>query len=98
MLVHFAIPYLDSLETDSGSDGGHPTGIPRAYRKVLNMIRQAADERVFYNMRSLRYEKLKPPRQHQFSIRLNDQWRIILEYRGKGASKVVVVVGIEDYH
>ena len=49
-------------------------------------------------MRSLRFEKLQPPRSHQFSMRLNDQWRLILEFEGKGASKVTVIVAIEDYH
>lgn len=31
-------------------------------------------------------------------MRLNDQWRLILEMEGKGKNKVLVVVGIEDYH
>ncbi len=89
---------LGRLETDTSGDGGYPTGIPRAYRKVLNFIKQAIDERAFRAMRSLRFEKLKPPRSHQFSMRLNDQWRLILEFEGKGASKVIVIVAIEDYH
>ena len=98
MKVQFRNADLEPLETDSSRDGGYPAGIPRAYRKVMNAIRQATDERVFYSMRSLRYEKLNSPRDHQYSLRLNDQWRLILEYEGKAASKVVVVVGIEDYH
>jgi proteic killer suppression protein len=99
MKVRFDDDALESLETDSSKDGGYPTGIPRAYRKVMNLIRNAPDERVFYAMAgSLRYEKLKPPYDHQHSMRLNDQWRLVLEYEGKGASRVVVVVGIRDYH
>jgi len=31
-------------------------------------------------------------------MRLNDQFRLILEFEGSGAGKTVVVVGIEDYH
>jgi plasmid maintenance system killer protein len=31
-------------------------------------------------------------------MRLNDQWRLILEFEGEGTTKVVVVCGIEDYH
>ena len=56
MKVRFRNADLEQLETDSSKDGGYPTGIPRAYRKVMNAIRQAPDERVFYNMRSLRFE------------------------------------------
>jgi proteic killer suppression protein len=98
MRVRFSDAGLESLETDSSKDGGYPAGIPRAYRKLMNAIRQAPDERVFRNMVSLHYKKLKPPRDHQYSMRLNDQWRLILEFDGKGESKVVVVVSIEDYH
>ena len=47
---------------------------------------------------SLGFEKLKGARAHQRSIRLNDQWRLILEIEGKGDSKAIVIVSIEDYH
>jgi proteic killer suppression protein len=64
----------------------------------MQMIRAALDERDFYAMKSLRFEKLKGARQKQHSMRLNDQWRLILEFEGEGATKVVVVCEIEDYH
>ena len=98
MKVRFANRRLGTLETDTSGDGDYPAGIPRAYRKVLNFIRQAIDERAFFAMRSLRFEKLRPPRSHQFSMRLNDQWRLILEFEGKRTSKIAVLVAIEDYH
>jgi len=31
-------------------------------------------------------------------MRLNDQWRLILEFKGDGPHKVVMVICIEDYH
>ncbi len=31
-------------------------------------------------------------------MRLNDQWRLILEMEGKGNEKILVIVAIEDYH
>jgi plasmid maintenance system killer protein len=31
-------------------------------------------------------------------MRLNDQWRLIIEIHGKGADKKLLVVAIEDYH
>jgi plasmid maintenance system killer protein len=31
-------------------------------------------------------------------MRLNDKYRLILEYEGKGPDKTVVIVEIEDYH
>lgn len=61
-------------------------------------IRAATDERDFYAMKSLHFEKLKGKRSRQYSMRLNDQWRLILEMEGKGNDKVLVIVAIEDYH
>jgi proteic killer suppression protein len=70
----------------------------KAFRKRMQTIRAARDERDFYALQSLRFEKLKGARSHQHSMRLNDQWRLILEFEGKGEKKTLVVVGIEDYH
>lgn len=64
----------------------------------MQQIRSAVDERDFYQQKSLHFEKLKGGRSHQHSVRLNDQWRLILEFDGDGSSKTVVIVAIEDYH
>jgi proteic killer suppression protein len=89
---------LDRLETDAGFDAGYSPGIVKAFRKRMQQIRAALDERDFYNIGSLRFEKLKGSRKHQHSMRLNDQWRLILEFKGDNPNKVVIVVSIEDYH
>ena len=98
MEVEFGDADLDRLETDARFTGGHSSGVVKAYRKRMNFIRQAKDERDLYMHRGNNFEKLQGNRSHQHSIRLNDQWRLILELRGKGQDKVVYVVGIEDYH
>jgi proteic killer suppression protein len=64
----------------------------------MQFIRNAPDERDFFAMRSLRFERLKGGRSHQYSMRLNDQWRLILKLEGSGKDKVVAIVAIEDYH
>ena len=89
---------LSKLEADADFDGGYHPSIVKAFRRRMQQIRAAVDERDFYSQKSLRFEKLKGKRAHQHSMRLNDQWRLILEFQGKGADKVVVIVGIEDYH
>lgn len=98
MEVRFADACLDRLETDPREDCGFSEAVVTAFRKRIQMIRAAPDERVFYNLKSLRFEKLKGARSHQYSMRLNDQWRLIVELEGKGPDKAVVVVAIEDYH
>lgn len=96
--IRFKDESLDSLETDAQATGGFPAGVVLAFRKRVQFIRSTKDERDFYQMRSLRFEKLKGDRSHQYSMRLNDQWRLILEFDGMAPNKTVVLISIEDYH
>src|SRR5205814_1935924 len=98
MDVAFTDDDLAKLEADPAFTGGRSEAIVRAFRKRLQFIRAATDERDFFAMRSLRFEKLKGARSHQYSMRLNDQWRLILEIRPAQPKNLVVVVAIEDYH
>lgn len=97
MDVRFKDDSLDSLEVDPG-DGGYPAGVARAFRKRMALIRGATDERDFYALKSVHYEKLKGSRKHQRSMKLNDQQRLIIEVHGDAPNRVIIVVGIEDYH
>jgi len=63
----------------------------------MNFIRQAVDERDLRRWKSLHYEKLKA-RPGQHSIKLNDQWRLVVEPRGSGDSRRIRIISIEDYH
>ena len=98
MEVEFADEQWDRLEVEVGFNAGLAAEIVRAYRKVIQLIRSAPDERTFYAMKSLHFEKLKGDRAHQRSMRLNNKWRLILEIRQSNPKNVVVVIGIEDYH
>jgi toxin HigB-1 len=48
-------------------------------------------------MKSLHYEKLKGKRSHQRSMKLNDQFRLIVEIENKNG-RTVVVLGIEKHY
>ncbi|MGH6946321.1 MAG: type II toxin-antitoxin system RelE/ParE family toxin [Kiloniellales bacterium] len=98
MDVAFKDESLDRLETDAGFNAGFGDAVVRAYRKRMQQIRAASDERTFYAYRSLHFEKLRGDRDGQYSMRLNDQWRLIVELRGEAPRKTVYVVEIVDYH
>jgi len=98
MEVQFRDAKLDRLETDPRYDGGFAQAVVTAFRKRMQMIRAAPDERVFYQLKSLHFEKLQGRRSHQHSMRLNDQWRLIIELVAAAPQKMVVIVSIEDYH
>lgn len=98
MEVEFDHDDLDRLETDAQFTAGFAQEVVRAYRKRLQQIRAFRDERDFVAVRSLNFEKLKGNRNGQHSIRLNLQWRLVLEIRGAHPCKVVGIIEIVDYH
>lgn len=58
------------------------------------MLDAAPQLRVLYTLPSNRLEALKGDRKSQYSIRVNDQWRICFEWRDGDAYQVEIV----DYH
>lgn len=97
MRVSFRSKKLETLESKP-SESGYPADAVRSFRKRLQFIRAASDERDLRAMRSMRFEKLQGARSHQYSLRLNDQWRLIFEFEDEEGVRTVVVVDIEDYH
>ena len=94
----YAKDWLRRLAKETGFHKGYDEAVVKAYRRRIEFIIGALDERALREMRSLRLEKLKGARSHQHSLRLNDQWRLIVEFRERPGGKVVRIVGIEDYH
>ena len=66
MEIAFDDESLDRLETDAGYSAGLGDATVRSYRKRVQQIRAAPDERVFYALRSLNFEKLKGTREGQY--------------------------------
>lgn len=98
MEVSFEDPSLERLEADPKYTAGLDAGLVKVFRKRLQFIRASPDERAFYAMKSLHYEKLKGDRSNQRSMRLNNQWRLILRLEEDDAGKLIVIVSIADYH
>lgn len=68
------------------------------YRKKIAFLASAENEQDIRAMKSLRLEKLSGDRDGQHSIRLNDQWRLILEFETDDDGRLVAVIEITDYH
>ena len=98
MEVEFEDSSLRRLEADPGFTAGYDAAIVKAFRKRMQFIRAAVDERAFYAMKSLHYEKLKGILDGQSSMRLNAQLRLLLRLRQDEDGKTVVVISIADYH
>jgi proteic killer suppression protein len=89
---------LGKIESDPQAQSAYGEAVTNAFRKRMQSIRAAADERDFYALKSLHFEKLQGKRQHQRSMKLNDQWRLIIEIVGEAPNKKIWIIGIEDYH
>jgi toxin HigB-1 len=98
MEVEFADDDLDRLEMELQFTAGFGREVVRGFRKAMQVIRAASDERDLYRLKGLHFEKLEGTRSHQRSIRINKQWRLILEIVGMAPNKKVRVMRIEDYH
>lgn len=98
MEVEFADENLDRLETDLQFEAGFDRATVKGFRKVMQAIRAAPDERDFYALKGLHFEKLEGARSHERSMRVTKKWRLIMELTGEAPNKVVKIKGIEDYH
>lgn len=74
---------------------------PRRFRSIarpalrkLNMLDGAPDLATLASLPGNRLERLRGDREGQYSIRINDQWRICFLWRGGNAYEVEIA----DYH
>jgi proteic killer suppression protein len=89
---------LEGLYYNEKNAHKYPLGIPEAFYEVVGIIAAAQDERDLYEIKSLHYEKLKGSRKHQKSIKLNDQYRLIVELRLDDKGRYISIIDIDDYH
>ncbi len=87
MDIVFEDAKLDRLETDAAFSAGFPPPVVSKFRQRMQMIRAADSEQDLRALKSLHFEKLKGKRAHQHSIRLNRQWRLVMEFRGEALEK-----------
>ena len=98
MEIEYKDADLYRLETDASFTCGYGRDLVRAFRKRIQAIRAAIDERDLIAVRGNNFEKLKGNRSHQCSMRLNDQWRLILEIKTASPKNIIVVINVEDPH
>lgn len=89
---------LQALYTEEKDAHKYPSGIVKSFFEVLAIIDAAKDDNDLYMLKGLHYERLKGKRKHQRSIRLNKQFRLILEREEDETGKYFWIIAIEDYH
>src|SRR5437764_1121093 len=84
-------------ETGEGKEK-YPLEVVTAYVRRMLTIAAAPDERAFYVMKSLHFEKLKGAGDRR-SMRLNQDWRLILTLdKSDPAGTVVRIVEINRHY
>jgi proteic killer suppression protein len=98
MNIEFRNPQLEQLETDPSFTNGRSAEIVRAYRKLMNLIRTAESSKDLREFKSRHFERLKGKRKHQRSLKINNQYRLVVEMENSEGKEVMAVIAIEDYH
>lgn len=97
MRIEFADKKLERMASELSFTGGFPPGVVKGFRKVVQAILAATDERDLYDRPAFHFEKLERSKD-EHSLRANDQYRVILEITGVAPNKTVRIMKIEDYH
>ncbi|MCV0424684.1 MAG: type II toxin-antitoxin system RelE/ParE family toxin [Roseibium sp.] len=99
MDVEFADDNLDRLETDARYSAGFDQAIVKGFRRRMQNIRAATDERDLYAIKGNRFEKLKGTRSGQCSLMVTGNWRLIVELKSSpNKGTIVRIIEIVDYH
>jgi len=94
----FSDKRLERLYTKGEGAPKYPEAVVEAFLKRVRHIEGARDERDLRVPRSVHYEKLKGKFAGKDSMKLNDQWRLILEVREDQLGKVVWIEEINNHY
>lgn len=91
---------LESAERDPEYRGALDHKRVRALIKVLTTVRGVSNEGALRNHKGLNFKPLKGNRSHQHSMKLNDQFRVIVEIEKRPGpnNNLCVVKEITDIH
>jgi proteic killer suppression protein len=95
--VEHADPDLARLETDVAFTASFSVPVVKSFRVLMQIIRQASKKNALYQFGGRRLEKLSGNRQHQYSMRLNKKYRLIVEFSGAD-DETIIILGIENHY
>lgn len=98
MRFRFVDHKLEALYREDKGAERYDRSVVKAFFRVMAIIASAPDPRDLRALKSLHFEKLSGDRTGQHSLRLNDQWRLIIGLERDEHGHTVVVIEIIDYH
>lgn len=98
MKVRYADEQTSLVETDQAHKIRLPVVVVKAARRRIRVLRQCVDERDIRAIPSFHYEKLGGKRDGQRSIRLNDQWRLIVHLDRECDPVEIEIIEISNHY
>lgn len=98
MKSRFTDKKLERLYTEEKGAKKFPKAVVENFFHVMGVIDAATSTQDLRALKGLRFEQLKGARAGQSSLRLNDQYRLIVKIETSDDGEEVVVVEIADYH
>lgn len=98
MEYRFKSKKVEALFTSRKGANRYPEGVVSSFFRVMTTIAAATSVQDFVALKSRKFEKLYGNREGQYSMRLNDQYRLILEIQEDAQGVYLLIVEIVDYH
>lgn len=98
MRFRFDRSKIEVLFTEEKNAHRYPPEIVDAFFEAMTAIMSAKDTRDLRALKSFHFEKLKGKRKDEFSLRLNDQWRLTFWILSDEQGECLLINDIEDYH
>jgi proteic killer suppression protein len=100
MRFQFKTKKLEALYTEEKNAHKYPSEVIDNFFEVMEILDAIPNEIALYQYKGIRFEKLKGKRGklQQRSIRLNQQWRLILTIEKDEEGNFISLIDIEDYH
>ena len=88
------------LYTENKNAQKYPASVVENFFDAMAIISSVNNERELYSFKGMRFEKLlgKRGNDNQRSIRLNNQWRLIVSIEKDEIGNYIFIIDIVDYH
>jgi toxin HigB-1 len=98
MLYRHVNKTLRRIEAEPDYNGGYSEAIVQAFRERMRTIIRVRNENDLRALKSLHFEKLKGKRTGEYSMRINDQFRLIFQIESTEHGNQLVVTDIEKHY
>ncbi len=68
-----------------------PIAVVKQFQKKINILISITELNELYDFRSLNFEALKGDRKGQYSIRLNNQYRLLFRINKNGELEIIII-------